>query len=175
LAIAAAAFAAMAAVLAALWLRPAPEGRALRFEINPPRGTEFAFGGSLSAAVSPDGRMIAFVTVSDGATKLWTRPVDSIEARRLPGTDGAERPFWSPDSRSVGFFAEGKLKRIELSGGPPATIANAGAARGATWFPDGTVVFASQAISGFQRRLLRVRSPTATRSATRKMTLSDRL
>jgi hypothetical protein len=80
LAIAAAAFAAMAAVLAALWLRPAPEGRALRFEINPPRGTEFAFGGSLSAAVSPDGRMIAFVTVSDGATKLWTRPVDSIEA-----------------------------------------------------------------------------------------------
>ena len=92
--------------------------------MNPPAGTEF--GVDTGAAISPDGRMLAFVTGSSGGTKLWVRPLNSLSARELPGTDAATFPFWSPDGRSLGFFAAGKLKRIEVAGGLPTVICDVG-------------------------------------------------
>jgi eukaryotic-like serine/threonine-protein kinase len=127
-----------AALVASLWMpwrQVAPEERAMRFEINPPPGAEFMLGAGGGAAISPDGRAIAFVAVSGGISKLWVRPLDSIAARELSGTDGAEQPFWSPDSRSLGFVSGGKLKRLYVTGGPPAPVSDAQAARGGDLAP----------------------------------------
>ena len=74
----------------------------------------------ISFALSPDGRQIVFVASGDGAARLWLRPLTTTTAQPLPGTEGADHPFWSPDSRAVGFFADGKLKRLDLGGGAPA-------------------------------------------------------
>jgi Tol biopolymer transport system component len=134
-----------------LWPRPAAEERALDFDINPPPGAEFVLGGRSSLAISPDGHAIAFVAASRGIEKLWVRSLDTAGARELPGTDGADQPFWSPDSRSVGFFSEGRLKRIDVAGGPPVTVADTSVARGASWTSDGTIIFTPTATSGLQR------------------------
>ena len=75
-------------------------------------------------ALSPDGRQIAYVAASDGGPKLWVRRFDQAAATALPGTDGATYPFWAPDSRAIGFFADGKVKRIDLSGGAPQALAD---------------------------------------------------
>src|SRR5262249_26463954 len=77
----------------------------------------------------------------DGKQLLWIRPLDSLTAQPLPGTDGASSPFWSPDSRFVGFFAEGKLKKIEVSGGPPVTLCDVPNSFGGTWSRDGLIMF----------------------------------
>ena len=66
--------------------------------------------------------MLAFSARTEGSTALWVRRLDSMEARALPGSEGAYYPFWSPDSRWIGFFSESKLKKIEASGGPAQTI-----------------------------------------------------
>ena len=71
----------------------------------------------LSFALSPDGRHIVFVASGDGASRLWVRSLASTTAQPLAGTEGASYPFWSPDSKSVGFFAAGKLKRLDIGGG----------------------------------------------------------
>ncbi len=117
------------------------ENRAVRLTVNPPVGTEF--GVDTGGAISPDGRMLAFVTRSSGAIKLWVRPLNSLLARELPGTDAATFPFWSPDGRSLGFFAAGKLKRIEVAGGLPTLICDVGAGRGGTWNEEGVILFNS--------------------------------
>jgi Tol biopolymer transport system component len=96
----------------------------------------------LSFAISPDGRRLAFVASGDGASRLWLRPLDTVTAQPLAGTEGASFPFWSPDSRSVGFFAAGKLKRIDIGGGLPQTLADAANGRGGTWTLDGMILFA---------------------------------
>jgi Tol biopolymer transport system component/tRNA A-37 threonylcarbamoyl transferase component Bud32 len=140
-----------AALWIILWRQPSPEERAMQFQINPPSGAEFVLGAGGGAAISPDGRAIAFVAVSGGIPKLWVRPLDSIAARELPGTDAAEQPFWSPDSRSLGFFSGGKLKWVDVTGGPPVLVADASAARGATWLPEGTIVFTPLVTGGLQR------------------------
>lgn len=92
---------------------------------------------------SPDGRSFVFSASSgDSPEALWLRPLDSVEARRLTGTDGATSPFWSPDGRWIGFFADGKLKKISPSGGPPFTIAALRQFReGATWGANGDIIF----------------------------------
>jgi serine/threonine protein kinase len=91
-------------------------------------------------ALSPDGRQLAFAdALSSGS--LWIRALDSLEARELPGTEGATYPFWSPDGAQIGFFAQGKLKKIALSGGPPQEICAAADGRGGTWNRDGVVLF----------------------------------
>ena len=92
-----------------------------------------------SFALSPDGRQIVYVASS----RLWLRFLSTTTAQPLPGTEGATYPFWSPDSRSVGFFADSKLKRIDLIGGSPQTVAPANAARGGTWNADGVMLFAT--------------------------------
>jgi Tol biopolymer transport system component len=90
--------------------------------------------------LSPDGRRLAFVTGTN-FRQLWVRPLDQVSAQPLAGTDGANAPFWSPDSRSVGFFAGGKLKRVDLTGGAPQELADAGGG-GGTWSSEGVIVFA---------------------------------
>jgi Tol biopolymer transport system component len=119
--------------------QPAAEMRTLRLTVNPPAGTEFR--PDSGAAISPDGRLLAFVTGSPAGVKLWIRPLNSLVARELPGTDAAAFPFWSPDSRSLGFFAAGKLKRIEVAGGLPTVICDVGEGRGGAWNEEGVILF----------------------------------
>ena len=82
-----------------------------------------------------------FVASGDGQQRLWLRRLDATSAQTLAGTEGASDPFWSPDSRSVGFFADGKLKRMDIGGGSPQTLASS-TNRGGTWNSDGTILFA---------------------------------
>jgi Tol biopolymer transport system component len=137
---------ALAAVLALSvpairYLREAPPSAApeMRTEIDTPSTTD-----PLSFALSPDGRQIVFVASGDGPPLLWLRRLDVTSAQPLAATEGASSPFWSPDSRSVGFFAGGKLKRMDIGGGSPQTLADAYNS-GGTWGPDGTILFARQA------------------------------
>ena len=116
--------------------KPMPEPHEMRLEITTPPTTDPA-----SIAISPDGQKIVFVATSEGHSKLWVRPLDSASGRPLPGTDGASFPFWSPDSRSVGFFAEGKLKRVDVDRGAVQIVGDAPSGRGGAWNRDGTIIF----------------------------------
>jgi Tol biopolymer transport system component len=106
-----------------------------------------------SFALSPDGRKIAYVATGDGASRLWVRSLDSTSAQPLPGTEGALNPFWSPDSRSLGFFADQKLKRIDLGGGQPQSLAfvvDPATSQGA-WSAAGVILFNSNGASALSR------------------------
>ena len=113
----------------------APDLPAFRFEIAT------APTDDPSTALSPDGAQIAFVANEDRVPMLWIRALDSVENRALPGTEGASYPFWSPDGRTIGFFAGGKLKRVEIAGGMPLEIAEAPNGRGGAWNADGVILF----------------------------------
>jgi eukaryotic-like serine/threonine-protein kinase len=104
-------------------------------------------------ALSPDGRQIVFVAKGDGAQRLWIRPLATTVAQPLPGTEGATAPFWSPDSRSVGFFAEDSLKRLDLDVGTPRTLAPASSQAGSagSWNADGIIVFSGNALAPISR------------------------
>jgi serine/threonine protein kinase/Tol biopolymer transport system component len=117
--------------------------RAIRTVIAPPDGTSFRLTGDLagSPVLSPDGAYVAFsAAAADGKVVLWVRPMDKLEGRALPGTDNLIFPFWSPDSRSLGFFADGKLKTIDLNGGSPQVICDAPQARGGSWGADNVIL-----------------------------------
>ncbi len=108
------------------------------FELTAPEKTEFGY----SLAVSPDGRSLVFVALSEGKSQLWIRKFNSAVARPLPGTEDAAFPFWSPDSRFVAFFADGNLKKIDASGGSPQTLcATSTEPRGGTWGEEGVILF----------------------------------
>ncbi len=135
---------AAAAVLAALALgigfirrAPAPR-RTVRFEIPMPEGI-----ATIDAPrISPDGRYMAFnATDSSGKTRIWVRALNALAAHPLDGTDGTTRPFWSPDSRFLGFVAEGKLKKIEVTGGPAQKICDAPTGSDGTWSPEGVILY----------------------------------
>src|SRR5207247_424137 len=99
-----------------------------------------------STVVSPDGRRIAFVAVQEGRTLLWVRSLDRLEAQPLPGTDLAVAPFWSPDSRTLGFFSTGGgLKLVDASGGPVQTLCEVPSAARGSWNRDGTIIFGTRA------------------------------
>ena len=137
------------ALVAALVARRAPDvgpAEASEFVILPPDGTAFASSSLVSNnALSPDGRQIAFVAVgTDGTSRLWVRPLASVTAKPVPDTDGAAAPFWSPDGRSLGFFARGQLRRIDTTGGSAQVLADAGSPRGGAWSPTGVIVYAPQ-------------------------------
>jgi Tol biopolymer transport system component len=139
----------VAAGLWALWRQPIAAERAFQFQLDPPPGAVLVTGTQGGAAVSPDGRAVVFVAAA-GRSALWIRQLDSLTARELPGTSGGAYPFWSPDGRAVGFFAEGKIKKVDVSGGPPVFILGAFGARGGSWGADGTIVFAPS-IGAIQR------------------------
>jgi serine/threonine protein kinase len=112
------------------------EVQPIRFSIFPPEKLTFGdldFDGP--PVISPDGSRLAFVgDESLGEDqKLWVRPLTSLVAQPLPGTSHAVYPFWSPDSRYLGFFADGKLKKVSVGGGQPETLCDAPEGRGASW------------------------------------------
>ena len=100
---------------------------------------------STQLAISPDGRYLAVSPTFEGRAPIWLRPVDSTAWRMLPGTEGASFPFWSPDGKSIGFFADRKLKRIDLDGEAVLIVTDVRVARGGMWQPDGTILFAPNA------------------------------
>jgi len=135
--------AAAAVTLGVLYARrPATDAPVARAYIKPMVNSSFIFSGTAAGfALSPDGRLLAYVaSTPDGKSVLWLRPIDFLQAQPLPGTEGATYPFWSPDSRFIAFFAGGKLKKIESSGGPPFTICDASDGRGGTWNRDGDIL-----------------------------------
>ncbi len=140
LAWAAAAFAAVAALgFAGAWAARAPAPPpVVRFAIPAPE-TLAVVGPS---TVSPDGRTIAFDAADMGGRRqIWIRSLDAFEPRPLPGTEGTSRPFWSPDSRYLAFFAEGKLKKVAITGGPAQSICDAPRGADGSWGADGTILF----------------------------------
>ncbi len=117
----------------------------MRTSILPPDGVRFSLRGVHPGPVviSPDGRRVVFTgRQTGGKSLLFVRELDSTEARALIGTDNAGYPFWSPDGQSIGFFADGKLKRVDISGAPPLALCEAPVGKGGAWNEDGTIVFA---------------------------------
>ncbi len=101
-------------------------------------------GQVADVALSPDARWLVFTGRDEGVTRLWLRPLDEPGARLLPETDGAQYPFWSPDSRSVGFFVGTQMMRIDVDGGSPVRICNVDQARGGTWSEAGVILYGSR-------------------------------
>jgi Tol biopolymer transport system component len=133
---------ALAAVAATLWLSRDRAGKTpapVRFIIAAPDGWTLV---SKAVAPSPDGRAIAFTaTGPSGESQLWLRPLQSREAQPLAGTEGGNGAFWSPDGRFIGFFAQGKLKKLNLENRAVQAICNANVDLGATWNATGDIVF----------------------------------
>ena len=129
----------MTLALAILDVRPASfEQKTIALSLTAPENTTFD-----ALVMSPDGRQVAFTTAdAAGQTQLWVRPLDRATPSVLAGTAGASFPFWSPDGRWLGFFAEGKLHKVDVSGGRPQALADAPSGRGGSWGRDGVIVFA---------------------------------
>ncbi len=133
-----------------LWMQPDPTTPALQASIALPPGNVLRTLGSKGGAMrfSPDGQSIAFVAQASGTRQIWIRSLSEREGRPVQGTERGHRPFWSPDGKSLGFFFEGSLRRVSVSGGAPLTITSAADGRGGTWLADGTIVFAPTPGSG---------------------------
>jgi Tol biopolymer transport system component len=143
--VAAAIFLALATVLGLAYYRATSISvRPVRSSILPLEKSTFNFGGGFGGpALSPDGTRVVYpARDASGKDMLWIRPLDSLTARPLEGTEDGAYPFWSPDGRFLGFFTEGKLKKIDVSGGPPQAICDAPNGRGGTWNRDNLIVFA---------------------------------
>ena len=119
------------------WLeKPAPQAKRMQFTIPAPG---YQING---LAISPDGTRIAYASVASGTRQIWLRPIDGLEARALPGAEGARAAFWSPDSRYLAFIADGKLKKLDVNGGPAQTIVDlAPNLNGGTWSASGTIIY----------------------------------
>ncbi len=125
----------IAAVTIVWALRSAPTLPETRFDIHTPQTRD------LSMAIAPDGQTLAFVAASESGPRVWLHSLLSGSAQPLAGTEGGRSPFWSPDSRFVGFFAEDKLKRVDVAGGGVQVLANAQNGFGGAWNRDGTILF----------------------------------
>jgi Tol biopolymer transport system component/predicted Ser/Thr protein kinase len=127
----------------AVYLFKAPAARSLRTTIIPPEKTTFAFSTNYGPMqLSPNGQRIVFAaSKEDGTSELWVRALDAVTGERLPGTQGATFPFWSPDNRWVAFFADGRLKKIDTQSRAIFTLGEAPAARGGAWSPKDMIVF----------------------------------
>jgi eukaryotic-like serine/threonine-protein kinase len=126
----------------------------LRASIAPPPGRAFDFTGrnAGSVAISPDGRMLV-VTIDEPNVRdsLWVRSLATGESKKIPGSEGATFPFWSPDSRWVAFFASNRLMKAEMNGAPPVAICDAPAGRGGSWNREGVILFTPNPTSGLFR------------------------
>jgi Tol biopolymer transport system component/predicted Ser/Thr protein kinase len=138
--------------LAAVHFTETPPAQAPPFRLVAESPEDLANSNNAGSALSPDGRILAFVAAPGGRSVLYVRPLDSLEARIMAGTEGAGRPFWSPDSKSIGYFANGKVMRIDLAGGAPQPICEGAPGRGGTWNEDGVIVF-SAGLGGLLRRV----------------------
>ena len=128
-----------AAVIAVVHFREtAAAVRSARFEIAPPGATSAEM-----LSLSQDGRQLAFVASKDGPSQIWIRSLDSVEARPLPGTENAIYPFWSPDASYIAFFAQGKLKKVAIGGGPAVALCDSPSGRGGSWNQAGVIIFSA--------------------------------
>jgi Tol biopolymer transport system component len=136
-----------AAAVAVVWTgrRADAGGDEVRLEITAPPTTE-----PTSLAISPDGKTVAFVGISDGQSRLWVRSLDAATARPLLGTENATSPFWAPDGRSLGFAADNQLKRVDIQTGSVRLVVGGGAMSGA-WNQDGTILYHRAAGEGLFR------------------------
>jgi eukaryotic-like serine/threonine-protein kinase len=127
---------------AAYWQEQS-EKIAVKALINPPPNARFEFIGDVAGpvVVSPDGKKLAFVASVEGKNDLWVRPLDSLNAMELSGTENATFPFWSPDSKMIGYFADGKLKKVDATHGPGLAICDAPVGRGGWWGPNDTILY----------------------------------
>src|SRR5262247_4324716 len=116
--------------------QPTDDARVIKLSLLPPEKSSFG-----QIAVSPDGRHLAFTAATGGKLQLWVRPFDSTEQRELAGTQDARLPFWSPDSRFIGFFADGRLKKIGVTGGPVQTLCDVEVPLGGAWSRAGVILF----------------------------------
>jgi Tol biopolymer transport system component len=136
---------------------PAASTDSIQFAFAPPRDASFAtpLGGgtglATQLAVSPDSRFVVFVANNQDGFQLWLRSLNALDARPLPGTEDGAFPFWSPDGHYIGFFAGGKLKKVNATGGPPVVLCDAPSARGGTWNGDNVIVFAPSTTGALQR------------------------
>ncbi len=133
---------------------PKAPRQVVKASLNLPEGVSFSLDQASPGpvAVSPDGRYLVFSVIDEsGATLLWIRGVGDAQSRPLAGTNGARYPFWSPDSRQVGFFSgDGQLRKVDAVGGPPVTICEAANGKGGSWNDDGRILFAPAHDSGIQ-------------------------
>ena len=148
-AIAASALAALALVLSLtnFGQRP-PQKTVLRYTISPPENSTLN-----GFAISPDGQYLAVAAAVNGKRQLWLRAMDGLQFHPMPGTDDATFPFWSPDSRYIGFFAQLKLKKIAASGGPALSLCDAGIGGGATWSTEDVILFSTASLGGWLQRV----------------------
>jgi eukaryotic-like serine/threonine-protein kinase len=131
---------------------PAAPRAVTRYAITLPQGQQLAgLNGAPSVAISPDGAHLAYVAREGSTQQLYLRAMDSLEARPIPTTEGAINPFFSPDSRWLGFFAGGKLKKVSVSGGAVQILGDAGLPRGASWSSQGMIALAPNPASGLQQ------------------------
>jgi Tol biopolymer transport system component len=136
----------------AIWnLKPLPPRPVSRTVITLPPGQRLAGLGQPAVALSPDGTHLAYVAIQGGTQQLYLRSMDSLEARPIPGTEGATEPFFSPDSQWLGFFAGQKLKKVSVSGGAALTLGNAAYPGGASWGSQGIIAFAPTTVSVLQQ------------------------
>ena len=127
--------------------RPDPPAYSDVLSITPPQGSTFMRGDA--PQISPDGRHLAYSSTDRAGTRgLYIRSLDSATPRFLPGTENGSQPFWSPDSRMLGFFADGQLKTVAIAGGAPTALARAGLPRGAAWSKDNLILFAPRPNAG---------------------------
>jgi eukaryotic-like serine/threonine-protein kinase len=129
-------------------LRTSPVPSEVRFDVPFPTAMAADFA---QLALSPDGRQLLAAPGAANPTPLWLRPLDSTSGRTLPGTEGAMFPFWSPDGKSIGFFADNKLKRFDLDSEAISILADAPNARGGAWHANGTILFAPRPIGPLSR------------------------
>ena len=133
------------------------EAGPIEFTIVAPETTSFGgpsgagTGAATQVAVSPDGQKIVFVAGAQSSYQIWLRPLTTLAAKPIPGTEGGAFPFWSPDSRFIGFFAGGKLKKVQITGGPPIVLCDAQLGRGGTWSRHNVILFAPSAGTGLVR------------------------
>ena len=141
----------LAVIFAYAWFRASTEHvQPIRSLISPPEKASFAFNGTFGGPVlSPDGTRLVFpATDATGKESLWSRPLNSLAAQRLPGTEDAAFPFWSPDNRQLGFFQNEKLRKIDVTGGPPVTVCDAPNGRGGSWSRNDVIVFSPESSGG---------------------------
>jgi serine/threonine protein kinase/dipeptidyl aminopeptidase/acylaminoacyl peptidase len=133
--------------LTAMALRPKPPERSAIFELTPPPQVR-----SIDLPrISPDGQLLAFNAAdSTGVQSIWVRRMNSLDAQRLPKTEGATRPFWSPDSRFLAFFTGGKLYKIDVNGGPPILLCDAPRGADGSWSPRGVILFDGTSLDSVQ-------------------------
>ncbi len=136
----------IAAAIGSFWIlkhASAPANATVaRTAIAFPPGVDLGSLNERALTISPDGSQIAYVGARNGTQQIYLRPLGSLDATPLPGTEGATTPFFSPDGQWLGFFADGKLKKIPASGGSSVTLADAATPRGAVWSNKGNIIFA---------------------------------